>query len=85
MTNEEKAIMADMFYYLRDHNDPPPVSGDDCLTFWEKAADDIAKLVGGKWRNHPLALDLGIALYGYLEKKCKAKGGQTEVKQGDRI
>jgi hypothetical protein len=75
MTPEEKEIMADMFYFLRDHNDPPANGTDECITFWEKAADDIGALVGRKWNNHPLALDMGVALYGYIEKKCKAKGG----------
>ena len=75
MTPEEKDIMADMFYFLRDHNDPPAVGTDACTVFWEKAAKDIGSLVGTKWNNHPLAMDLGIALYGYIEKKCKAKGG----------
>lgn len=75
MTTEEKEIMADMFYFLRDHNDPPANGTDACIAFWEKAADDIGALVGRKWNNHPLAMDIGVALYGYLEKKCKAKGG----------
>ena len=69
--------MADMFYFLRDHNDPPAIGTDACISFWEKAADDIGALVGGKWKNHPLALDIGVALYGYLEKQCKAKGGDS--------
>lgn len=64
-----------MFYFLRDHNDPPANGTDACIAFWEKAADDIGALVGRKWNNHPLAMDIGVALYGYLEKKCKAKGG----------
>ena len=75
MTNEEKDIMADMFYFLRDHNDPPAVGTDECTAFWEKAAVDIGKLVGEKWKNHPLAMEVGVALYGYIETKCKAKGG----------
>ena len=75
MTNEEKAIMGDMFFFLRDHNDPPAIGTDACTVFWEKAAEDIGALVGTKWNNHPLAMEIGIALYNYLEKKCKAKGG----------
>lgn len=75
MTNDEKGIMGDMFYFLRDHNDPPAVGTDACIAFWEKAAVDIGKLIGEKWNNHLLAMDLGMALYGYLEKKCKAKDG----------
>jgi hypothetical protein len=75
MTNDEKAIMGDMFYFLRDHNDPPAVGTDACAAFWEKAAEDISAVVGTKWNNHPLAMEIGLALYTYLEKKCKAKGG----------
>lgn len=71
----EKEIIRDCWIYLREHNDPPPVGTDACLAFWEKAAEDIGKLVGGKWNNHPLAMELGLALYSYLEKKCRAKGG----------
>ncbi len=77
MTPEENGIMADMFYFLRDHNDPPAIGTDACSLFWEKAAKDIEELVGGKWKNHPLAMALGIALYEYIEKKCKAKGGDS--------
>ena len=75
MTPEEKGIMADMFYFLRDHNDPPVAGSNACTSFWEKAAKDIGELVGGKWKNHPLAVALGIALYGYIEAKDKAKEG----------
>ena len=75
MTPEEKEIMADMFYFLRDHCDPPAVGTDECTIFWQNAAKDIGILVGKKWNNHTLAMDVGMALYGYLEKKCKAKGG----------
>ena len=75
MTPEEKEIMADMFYFLRDHCDPPAVGTDECTIYWQNAAKDIGTLVGKKWNNHTLAMDVGMALYGYLEKKCKAKGG----------
>lgn len=67
--------MADMFYFLRDHINPPAIGTDACTAFWEQAARDIGNLVGGKWKNHPLAMSMGIAIYEYLEKKCKAKGG----------
>ena len=77
MPENEVEIMRDMFCFLRDHNDPPPVGTDSCTAFWEKAAADIGAMVGGKWKNHPLAMDVGIALYGYIEKKCKAKGGDS--------
>ena len=75
MTAEENGIMADMFYFLRDHNDPPAIGTDACTAFWEQAAKDIGNLVGGKWNNHQLAMEVGMAIYDYLDRKCKAKGG----------
>lgn len=70
----EKEIIRDMWLYLKAHNNPPAMGTDACLVFWEKAAKNIGELVGGKWNNHPLAIELGMAMYSYLEKKCKAKG-----------
>lgn len=75
MPNEEVEIMRDMFCFLRDHNDPPAVGTAACETYWLNAAKDIGALVGGKWNNHLLAMEVGMAVYNYLEKKCKAKGG----------
>ncbi len=69
----EKEIIRDIYRYLRDHNDPPAIGAEGCNDFWIQAAQDICTLVGGQWNNHPLAVELGCAVYGYLEKKCKAK------------
>ncbi len=69
----EKEIIRDMYRYLRDHNDPPAIGTDACTEYWMRAARDIGQLVGVQWNNHPLAMALGIAVYDYLEKKCKAK------------
>ena len=73
----EKEIIRDIWMYLKSHNDPPAIGSDACAAFWAKAAKDIGELVGGKWKNHPLAAELGMAVYSYLEKKCKAKGGES--------
>ena len=43
----EKAIIRDMWLYLKAHHDPPSIGSDACLVFWEKAAKDIGELVGG--------------------------------------
>lgn len=75
----EKAIIRDMWLYLKAHHDPPSIGSDACLVFWEKAAKDIGELVGGKWSNHPLAMELGMALYSYLEKKCKDKSAEVAM------
>ena len=69
----EKEIIRDIWIYLKEHNEPPPMGSDACVAFWEKAANDIRDLVGVKWNNHPLAIKLGVALYCYLDEKCKRK------------
>ena len=75
MTQDEQAIMADIFYYLRDHASPPPPGSEGVNTYWNKAAMDLGALIAGKWDNHPLAMKLGLAVYEYLEAKYKAGGG----------
>lgn len=65
----EKEIIRDIWHYLREHNDPPAAGTDACTAFWLKAARDICELVSGRWHGHPLAVELGIAVYSYLEKK----------------
>ena len=74
MTPEENGIMRDAFYFLRDHIDPPPVGTDACVAFWEQAAKDLGN-VAATWKNHPLATRILIAIYDYLEMKCKQKAG----------
>ena len=76
----EKEIIRDVWLYLKAHHGPPALGTDACLAFWEKAAKDIGELVGGKWNNHPLAMELGMAVYSYLEQKCKAKTPGAEVR-----
>ena len=56
----EKQIIRDIWIYLKSHNDPPAIGSEACVAFWEKAAKDIAALAGEKWKNHPLAMELGI-------------------------
>ena len=69
----EKEIIRDLYHYLRDHDDPPAAGAEGCTDFWMKASEDISHLVGRQWNNHPLAVGLGCAVYGYLEMKCKTK------------
>lgn len=67
----EKEIIRDIWLYLKAHNAPPDAGYDASLAFWEKAARDIADFAG-KWQNHPLAVELGAAVYRYLCQKSKA-------------
>lgn len=67
--------MRDAFYYLRDHNDPPALGTDACADFFLNAAKDMGTLVSVTWKNHPLAQNLILAIYEYLDVKCKAKAG----------
>ena len=54
MTPEENGIMRDMFYYLRDHIEPPGIGTPECEAFWIQAAKDLGA-VSNTWKNHPLA------------------------------
>ena len=77
MTSEENGIMKDIYYFLRDHCDPPPINTDGCEEFWLKAGQDLVDLVGRKWDNHPLAKKLGLALIVYIENKSKDMAGDV--------
>ncbi len=70
---DEHDILNDAYRFLREHNDPPAIGSPDCTPFWEHTAKDAGELVGSKWNNHPLATGIMLAIYNYLEKKCKAK------------
>ena len=71
MTTEEKGIMEDIYYLLRDYGDPPPINEKGCEEFWYKAGSELTVMVGKKWNNHPLAMKLGLALFAYIENKAK--------------
>ena len=75
MTPEENGIMRDIFYYLRDHIDPPGIGTPECEAFWIQAAKDLGA-VSNTWKNHPLATYMLVAIYEYLEWKCKQKAGE---------
>lgn len=69
MTQTEKDIMKDAFYYLKDHADPPKGQAAS-EAFWAKAAADLAE-AGQKWEHHPLAVEVLTAVYLYIEQKQK--------------
>ena len=77
MTPEESGIMRDAFYFLRDHINPPPLGTDECPVFWEQAAKDLAA-AAAPWKDHPLATGVLIAIYEYLDWKCKQAGGDPK-------
>lgn len=70
-TNTEDSIFRDVYRYFRAHPTPPPITDTDAsAAWWESAAEDIGK-VSTRWKNHPLAVKLLIAVYEYLEDKAK--------------
>jgi len=64
----ETAIMRDIFKYLKRNRDIPKLSESD--SFFEHAAKEIASFAE-YYKNHPLAVEMGIAAYNYLEKLVK--------------
>ena len=79
MTTEEKGILADIYYLLRDYGDPPAYDAEDTEDFWYKAGKELTNIVTKKWNSHPLATKLGLALFAYIEDK--SKGGAEGVLQ----
>ena len=73
MTSEEKGIMEDIYYLLRDYGNPPAINAAGCEDFWYKAGKELTDIVGKKWNNHPLATEVFLALYNYIEGKAKKK------------
>ena len=68
MTDREKAVMTDCYKYLNEYSQPPP---GEAVEYWNRAAGALAEL-GVKNGNHPLALEVGPAIYDYLEQKWRA-------------
>ena len=81
MTTEEKGIMEDIYYLLRDYGEPPAINAAGCEEFWYKAGKELTTIVGTKWKNHPLAMKLGLALFAYIENKSKEAGDSVLQKQ----
>lgn len=71
MTDNEKAAMTDCYKFL-DRFDNPVAKGErGCEEYWEGAGKALLELVE-KNQHHPLAVEVGVAIYTYLEEKWKA-------------
>ena len=81
MTTEEKGIMEDIYYLLRDYGNPPAINAAGSEDFWFRAGKDLTDMVSGKWKSHPLAMKLGLALFAYIENKSKEAGDGVLQKQ----
>lgn len=73
MTKNENAVFLDAMRYLDLYDDPPAGNGDGASGWWNKAAEDLV-LFTNAHDEHPLAVQLGLALYSYIEIKANAKG-----------
>ncbi len=73
MPEVEIEIMRDMFYFLRDHNDPPANEAPGAVDFWMQTVRDMSDLCR-KWGNHMLAKQVLVGMACYLEEKGRAKG-----------
>ena len=73
MTRNENAVFTDAMSYLDRYDDPPAGNGEDACMWWCRAANDLTQLTRTH-DEHPLAVQLGLAIYSYIEFKAKAKG-----------
>lgn len=74
MTRNENAVFMDAMHYLDVFNDPPAVGDPKAESWWAKAADSLSAFANAH-DQHPLAVEIGVAIYSYIEVKAKAKGG----------
>ena len=77
----EKEIFRDLWNYLKTYNNPPTIHDPGCEDFWYKAGKELTAVVGTKWKNHPLAVKLGLALFTYIEEKSKEVADSVLQKQ----
>lgn len=71
MTDKEHGILEDVGKYLETFSDVPGLNTSAVEGYWARAAEAINE-IGEKWKHHPLALKLGVAMYEYLEIKQDA-------------
>ena len=68
---DEREMMKDAYRYLSKYIDPPASGTDAAIEWWTAAAQEVSDLVGRKWNNHPLIMQVMLGIYSYLEHKAK--------------
>ena len=63
ITPEELEIMRSAYVFLRDHCD------ERTDEWWKQAAGEMAA-VSARWNNHPLAVEVLMAIYNYIDRKA---------------
>ena len=77
MTFEEQEIMRSAYVFLRDHCCPPKNSDERTDEWWKQAAGEMAA-VSARWNNHPLAVEVLMAIYNYIDRKAKRITEETD-------
>ena len=72
MTRDENGVMEDAYYFLRNHDDPPSRGSLGEMPYWEKAVNDMIAVVN-KWNSHPLAVEIMVGVFNYLEEKARRR------------
>ncbi len=72
MTFEEQEIMRNAYVFLKNHCNPPANQDENACNWWMQAAQEMGQVCGA-WNNHPLATEVFLALYNYIEGKAKKK------------
>ena len=74
VTDDEWEIFKEAYQYLADRGVPPPSGSPEAAPWWRSAADD-ALAADRRWNGHPLMRGLLLALFEYLGKRGKTRGG----------
>ena len=73
MTPNEQIVLREIAGYLECCNNPPAHGAANEEAGWEQAAVALSEMAG-RCHNHPLMMEMGVAVYNYIEIKAKAKG-----------
>ena len=77
MTFEEQEIMRNAYVFLKNHCCPPANSDEKAGDWWMQAAQELGTVCAA-WNNHPLAIEVLIAVYNYIDQKAKRITEETD-------
>ena len=72
MTFEEQEIMRNAYVFLKNHCNPPANQEANACDWWMQAVLELGQVCEA-WNNHPLAKEVFMALYAYIEGKARKK------------
>ena len=77
ITPEEREIMRNAYVFLATHCNPPANHDECACDWWLETVREMGRVCAA-WNNHPLAIEILIALCNYIEGKAKKKTEEAD-------